>query len=306
MKREKNLIEVLNDLDTLLKLELGHKTYLTYTGFIGRLSDYLREEGMETIKPPEFSSIHAVHYLDSVILRGLKARTRNNYLANTRAVFNRLITRGYLRNNPFVGISKLPVSEVIPATFTPSELTQIFAYLKSEAPNVYTGVILCYYAAARPAEARRLRVGDIDFKEGAIRFEGTQTKNRRNASIIMPTPLVEELVGLGVDKAPANYFVLGKEGRPSLKQIGTNNLGNGFRKQLLRLREYGGLKADGCTLYSLKYTLVKDLFEAGYSAPEVQAHLRHSDLSTTQIYARMFGGIVSRIKHFRPFLGHVA
>ncbi|KAA6316849.1 Tyrosine recombinase XerC [termite gut metagenome] len=156
---------------------------------------------------------------------------------------------------------------------------------------------MMYYSAIRPGEEiRLLKAGDIIFKSKKIIVKSTTAKSNRTDAIDMPSQLYEELIYQRMDICDPDLYVFGKWGRPGNKPTGKNTLRNRFN----RIRDSLNL-SKSYKFYSWKHSGAEALADKGASTWEIQAHLRHRSIETTERYARKrLGNRNEKIKNNFP------
>jgi integrase len=146
------------------------------------------------------------------------------------------------------------------------------------------GVFRAYVLGAlttgcRPGELKALRWGDVDFDDGRVHIY------RKKVGLADALPLHpdfrEELEKLRAarPKAPVTeHILLNEAGEPW----------QDMRKAWFRALKVAGIpKRRGLSLYSLRHSFAVHFLEGGAAVTDLQGQLGHSDLTTTQIYARM-------------------
>lgn len=295
------LIEGLKIALELKKHEARKKTILDYSSLLERFTKYWEELGNIDSHLEDFTKLDALQYLDYVLLKKKVAPiTRNNYLINMKSLFYVLVDRGYINNNPFVGIKRLKVPQKKRRVFSSAETGIICNFLKDKDNGLLLAISLCYYCALRPAELRRLKIEDIDVKTGMITLSGESTKNKNLARITMPNHLIDFLKEIRITKYPLEYFVFGKDLLPAPARCGVNTICNKHRIVLKQLATYNLLTdIENKSFYSWKDTAARDMIEEGVNAAALMKHFRHSSLETTQRYLESFGVKNDRIRELK-------
>jgi integrase len=233
------LIQALEFAFELKAKESRRNSIVVYSSFVHIFKNYLKETGKEAYHLKDFTKKEAIQYLDHVLIkREVSALTRNNYLKAMKVFFYVLIDREYIEINPFSGIKKLKIERKRRTVFSSSECGIICNYLKTNDTGLLLAVSLCYYCALRPSEIRRMKVQDIDLKEGFITLDGTETKNKNLARITMPNHIVKFCEEMGIKKYPANYHIMGYQLRPALEFCGFNAIRRTHLKVLRQLEKY--------------------------------------------------------------------
>ncbi len=146
------------------------------------------------------------------------------------------------------------------------------------------GVFRAYVLGAlttgcRPGELKALRWGDVDFDDGRVHIY------RKKVGLADALPLhpdfreeLEKLRAARPNAPVTEYILLNEAGEPW----------QDMRKAWFRaLKDAGIANRKGLSLYSLRHSFAVHFLEGGAAVTDLQGQLGHSDLTTTQIYARM-------------------
>jgi integrase/recombinase XerD len=135
----------------------------------------------------------------------------------------------------------------------------------------------------RAGEIAALRVSDIDWREGAVRLP--RTKSRRAQALPLLRAVGQALVAYlkrGRPESPTDrifvrhYFPVG--GPLQSKDI-TSTVRRAMRRAGLRLPSIGA--------HSLRHTIASRLVRAGVGMKDIADVMRHRDIDTTRIYAKV-------------------
>ncbi|BDS10088.1 tyrosine-type recombinase/integrase [Aureispira anguillae] len=294
-----NIIVALRIAQRIKSTYIRYKSLQEYKNFIDRFEEYLKLKELDDLKISEFTKAHAIRYLDDVLLtRKVNAQTRNNYMRAMKALFYTLAERDYIEVNPFAAIKTLKETQKKRRTFTYSEKQTIIQYIKQDNKELLLAVCLCYYCAIRPAELRRLKVGNLDLKIGLIQMDGSQTKNKENATITIPKVLLPLLNSYHLNSYPKSWYLFGAGAlKPAANPCGRDTISKKHKRVIKNLHLYGFLKdVEGKTFYSWKDTAARDLIEQGLNIMDLKQHFRHKELATTQRYLQAYGGVNDSIR----------
>ena len=163
-------------------------------------------------------------------------------------------------------------------------------YRRYLAALVYTGM--------RAGEATALRVGDVDFERGIIRVSRSLSPGQRGELIeqspkshkFRDVPLINALRPYAEEaaqgKAAGDLLFDGVDGG----QLTNHNARRGVDWDTLR----EAIGRPDLRIHDLRHTFATILFDAGASAPDVQATLGHSSLQVTERYSRAREGVALR------------
>lgn len=221
--------------------------------------------------------------------------TRIDALSMLSAICAVAVKGGMIAANPCRGVDIPRGREADPASrsLSPLEVGRLVDLLPASGP--YRRFILAkLYTGCRLGEVAALRVSDVDLVNRIIRVAQTAspglrgelrigpTKGRRVRVVPIADPLVPVVVDAMAGKSEHDLLFPGPRG--------------GFisSKNLSRALDWHAIRDTVKTFapgepplhwHDLRHTAAVALFNAGVSAPDVQAILGHSSLLVTQLYA---------------------
>lgn len=167
-----------------------------------------------------------------------------------------------------------------------------------EDPELWMACCFIYYTTIRPSELRFLKIKQININSGSLTVFNDIAKGRRTETIDIP----DELLKLITDEwrlqdYDRELYLFGIGGGPGFIPLGKNTMRYRFNKFRDRLNLPKEIK-----YYSWKHSGAQELADSGASTYELQRHLRHKHLSTTEEYLKKRVGQRSKkIKHnFTP------
>ncbi|MBI4001064.1 MAG: site-specific integrase [Nitrospira defluvii] len=243
---------------------------------------YLRPRKLVSITRDEIARLHSRIGTEpsSVIRPGRPVqrpmpRTANQTLALIRSMWNLGMDWGLIPPgpNPCLRIKKFP--EISRERFVkPDELPRLWKAMGDE-PNPYVRIafLVGLLTGARRNEVLAMRWEDLDLSQGL--WVIPSTKAGRSHVVPLPRPAREALIGL--PRLEGNPFVFcGRWGRSHLVNVS---------KPWQRIRTEAGL--EDVRIHDLRRTLGSWLVAAGASLPLIGKALNHTNVSTTQVYARL-------------------
>lgn len=147
-------------------------------------------------------------------------------------------------------------------------------------------------------EATALRVGDVDFAHGVIRVSRSLSPGQHGELVeqspkshkARDVPLIAALRPYAEDaargKKPDELLLAGPDGG----RLTNHNVRRAVDWDTLRK----AIGRPGLRMHDLRHTFATILFDAGASAPDVQATLGHSSLQVTERYSRARKGVALR------------
>ncbi len=191
--------------------------------------------------------------------------SRSIFLRSLRAAWAYGIRAGMISTNPFKSIP-ITKERKIPGILTNDEKDRIFSRISNKEARL--GFALARYAGLRRVEiCRNVRWEDVDFDAGLLTIPEGKTGQNQVVPII--DPLAEILKAA---RQPSGYIV----------PIGEHTLTH----YIERSRKEAGIQKPGAVRI-LRHSLAYGLLEQGIDIRVIQLLLRHSDISTTQIYTQI-------------------
>lgn len=271
------------------RMDKARKSKNTFRSITNIFLEFLSRDGKHKEAIGSYSYLDAMQFMDYLIEeRGVGACTFNNYKTNLTSLFNELIRRNYLNENPFSKIKKRKITGKNRRAFNGREKTIIGNAIHRADKVLFLATLLQYYCFIRPgSEMRRLKIGHFNFEEGLIILPGTITKNKKSGQVTIPDVILPFIKSMVV-KYPSNYLLFGKNCLPHPNiSCGSGTLYRKHKRILSKLHKNGTLKdINGLTFYSWKDTGALELFRKKVNILEIMQQLRHSDLSTTQRYCQ--------------------
>jgi site-specific recombinase XerD len=173
----------------------------------------------------------------------------------------------------------------LPKSLPPVQVKQLLASCdRSTATGQrdYTILLLIARLGLRAGEVARITLDDLDWERGEIVVHG---KNQKQDRLPLPTDVGAALVNYLRHVRPACStrlaFIRMKAPRQGLK--GAEAVGAIVRSALKR----AGLNPESKGSHLLRHSLATNLLRRGATLSEIGQLLRHNDLSTTQIYAKV-------------------
>jgi integrase len=261
------------------------KTWLTYCSFGNRFFQWLMQNGYVKITADCFTTRHAFEFLDHMLMTGICAGTYNNYRRMMKTFFNDIISRGYIKKNPFNPTKKLQHTEAMHRAFTPMEQKTLKNYLSKNTPWLYLFVCFEYYCFIRPAELCRLKISHLDLENMKIYVPGEISKNKQSTWVVIPDAFIDIITSYDLDEYPKDWQLFSRNLLPGTTIIHPNRASEMHRSILKHLHITDGHP----TLYAWKHTGAIRAVQSGVNIKDLQLHLRHSSLDMVNKYLRGLG-----------------
>lgn len=154
--------------------------------------------------------------------------------------------------------------------------------IEPEDPELWMACCFIYYTTIRPGELRFLKLKQINIRSRSITVFNDIAKGRRTETIDIPDALHDLIVNnWQLQNFGRELYLFGRGGGPGTQPLGRNTMRYRFNKYRDRL----GLP-DEIQFYSWKHSGAQELADLGASTYELQRHLRHKNLSTTEEYLK--------------------
>lgn len=256
-------------------------TYLDWVSYHKNFDSWLMLAGNDIETARDINLSVVTSFLDYLLLdRRVSAQTRNNYRAWLYQYCEWLIERGYMEANPVKGTKKLRIAEKQRNAFTAAELLKLKEYLEPRNKHFLLACLMEYYCFVRPIELVQVRLQFFNIRKQQLFIPGTISKNGRDYVVGLNPTVIGLMVELGVFDAPGDWFLFGKDFRPSALKADSRI----FRDYFVGVRR--ALKWPmSKQFYSLKDSGIRDLANAeGIVVARDQA--RHQDIETTNRYLK--------------------
>lgn len=170
------------------------------------------------------------------------------------------------------------------------ELIEPGVYRRYAAALVFTGM--------RAGEATAQRVRDADLKHGILRISRSFSPGK-NGELIEQTPKSRKEREAPITKQLRTFVIEAVKGKEpdDLLWAGPNGgrlTARNFRRAVDWEKIKKELRRPDLRVHDLRHTFATILFDAGASAPDVQAVLGHSSLQVTERYSRAREGVAKR------------
>ena len=296
-------ISIVKGIELALEIKISNARRATKNSYIstaGIFHRFLLQKNWADLHLANFTKIQALHFLDYCLIeRKYSGKTYNNMINKMRSLFNELVDRGHIIDNPFAKMKKKKVQAKKRRAFTTKERKTVIKRAKATNEYLYLAILLQYYCFIRPKEITRLKAHMFDFKNGVIVMPGNITKNGFNGIVTIPDCIVDEVKRI-VSRSRPNYYVFGAKLKSNaLNKCSKNYLGrlhSGILKSLHREDKLPVL--EGLTFYSWKDTGAQVLFKNKINPDEVMKQMRHKDLAYTQRYGSTLHLVNEQIKSF--------
>jgi len=256
-------------------------TYKDYVSYLRNFQNWLNDNNYGDIYVYKFDRIIIDNFLEYIYVeRDRTATTRNNYL-NFLSVFSGfLVEKNYLKSRPTDGLKKIRKTKVKKTIIDKKTLENIFKHTKRFDPNYHLACNFLYYTFIRPKEMTFIKIGDISYKNRTIYLSAENTKNKRDAIVTIPKPLMKIFLDMKIHEYASEDFLFSNNKlRPGKMKLNSKV----FRDKWLQMRKL--LKfSDKLKFYTLKDTGITELLTLTKDLRIVRDQARHSNMAITDIY----------------------
>ena len=286
----KTVSEAIDMIISLKGTSCKDRTISKYSEVANCFKSWLIKSGMEGIRLYQFTRPIAQGYMDYLILtKKYSGKSHNNHLNVLKSIFGAFHGRweDILTKHPFKGISQLPEQGGNNLAYSETERKMITDYLRENDIRMFYAISFLFHGFIRKTELSTIKVGDIDFTNKTIRIHSGAAKNRTQESVTITEGLLQIMLEMGLDMAPAGYYIFGHQLQTVEKKLSKADI---ISDRYLDLKKKMGYKAnDGKTFYAWKHTGVVAYWNALKDPYAIQRQCRHSDLKTTMVYMRSLG-----------------
>ena len=297
----KKLLDGWNPLEEELEKKHNVETALTYILGVVKVSGYSQtyirdltkcgDEFLKFLKQKKLTQLPVEKVKPETIEEFLLAFASSSgaYYMNKRRnlsiLFSKLISLGYLKENPLKKTTKRKVKARLHESYKEDKILEVFAFLKGYNKNLYLCSLLMYGSMLRPHQEIRLLTrknfaDDLSY----ILLDGYRNKSGK----IRKTPTTDyvraALKEYKIDTLHPEHNIFSGTKEP-LNVYYFNLMWARAKKKMLVL----GLVNENQTLYSFRHSAAVDVFTRHQNLHLVQKLFAHSSLTVSLTYLRSIG-----------------
>lgn len=265
-------------------------TILSYQRDLHKFFAYLEDARVKDITKVNHTSLNS--YILLMEKENFAASTVSRNIATLKAFFNYLFKQGVIMEDPAERLKAPRIEKKLPGILTVEEVTLLMnqpSGMSNKEIRDKAMLELLYATGIRVSELISLTIDDLNMTSGYIRV------NEGNRERIIP-------FGSAAKQSLKNYLKNARNGMVASddeKILFTNCSGQpmsrqGFWKVLKQYAKRAGIEED-ITPHTLRHSFAAHLVENGADLHSVQEMLGHSDVSTTQIYARLTSNRIKEV-----------
>jgi len=198
--------------------------------------------------------------------------------------FNWCVKSKYLKLSPCTDLPDTTrENDQAPRPIHEADIDKLVQAIKDKDPQLWLTIQLEYYCFMRPGlEIRLARVGWFDLARGTISVPKEVVKTNADKVVIIPDEFRDILLSeFRLQMYPAHYYLIGPNGIPGTRALGSNTLRNRFNviRDALKLpRTY--------KLYSWKHTGISRAIDSGVPAYHLQKQNGHASMGSFEKYLK--------------------
>ena len=276
-------------MDMFLKVkqkESESNSMRSYRSFISTFRSWMQSAGIPNdVYVCSITSDVAMRMMDDIENReNIGARTYNNYLCFFKLLFNWMIERDYISDNPFDKIRRKPkkLTKKKRRVMTDAELNTLFEFLGRTNRNYLCMALLCYCCFLRPKEIVLLKCADIDLIRQTVHITEDVAKNDNDSFRTIPDVIVPILREL--DLGNGSLYLFGGSGNydfaPSDTQVCSRKIAKYWDCFVRPACNFG----QDLQFYGLKDSGVTRMLTEKIPINLVQKQADHSSVAMTAIY----------------------
>ena len=208
--------------------------------------------------------------------------TRN--IASLRSFYQYLLAKGYIEENPIRSIKTKKIPKKIPTILTTKEVDMLLKAPDEMDPKGCRDkamLELLYATGLRVSELIALDIEDVNLSVGILNCQGGHIKRTLP---IYPEAL--EVLSDYINRVRGKIIPVEENHALFVNLNGKRLTRQGFWKIIKDYAKKAGIH-EQITPHTLRHSFAAHLIENGADIQSVQEMLGHSDISTTQIYAKL-------------------
>lgn len=297
-KAYKKLFEAFDAFLDAKRRELEANSLRSYMSFIKTIREWLQVHGCdENTYACGFTGSMAIDFMESIESNPkISPRTYNNYLIFCRVLFDWMVEREYVSENPFTAIRRKPkkLTKKKRRILSDAELSRLWEYLERESQEYLVICMLCYCCLMRPKEISMLKCSDIRLDSQTVLVRGEIAKNDNTSSRTIPDAMMQYVHRL--DLSNPKLFLFGNHSHfdfsPGKTAVPERKIATFWNRCV---REECGFPME-VMFYSLKDTGITNMAAAGVPVSFIQQQADHSSLAMTSIYCQRSGKATEELK----------
>lgn len=259
-------------------------SYYTFKSKITIFTEWLsKEKPMRT--PASLTQKEILEFFDWLVdIRKLSQETIKRYKQIMHCFYEWLRKEKQLvKENPVYDIPNRGLqTDCAPEPITPDDIKRLRSEIEKHDPYLWLQCMLQYYCAIRPGhEIRLMKVKHIKIDKKAIIIPAENAKNKKKSIVAINDAIIDLIQKLGIMQYDQELYVFTRDNRPGPTPVGEHTMKERFNKIRDKLKLSKSIK-----FYSWKHTGAISMVNNGISVWQLQQHMRHSSITTTETYIK--------------------
>lgn len=277
----KDYIELFKDYLTDFK-KSSNNTVESYMRDISQFSSYCAESGISNLAKADVEVLNS--YAQHLSAIGKSDSTVSRITASLRCYYRFLVKEGIASKNPTDKLTVKKVEKKLPGILTSNEIILLIS--KTEGTDFKSirdkaMLELLYATGIKVSELIELSISDINLNIGILHLK----KGDKERIIPIYPDAVKSLSNYLVNVRPA--IVIDNDEELLFTNMNGHSLSRqGFWKIVKHYASLAGITKE-ITPHTLRHSFAAHLLENGAKLSDIKEMLGHSDISSTQVYARL-------------------
>lgn len=283
-------------LDRIILMKRSPATITTYKSKFRHFELYLmrcktHENDIATLTSNDFEDFITYMQKD----RNIGQNHTAEFTILFRAFGKWLVKKKVLITSPFEELRVPKVRGIASRTYNDFQISRLRNVIIEKEPQLWLVVKFIFYCFTRPKELRMLRISDIDFSASRLTISAEVAKNNKTRVVDIPLYFLNELMQLGWDKLPVDYYLITQNGIPGPRPAGKNYMGRRF-KRYHRMLELSSTQK----FYGIKHSGVVNMIRSEVDWLDLKNQLGHHSLDQVMTYGQeLIGTSSEKIRNVR-------
>ncbi|MBR6654168.1 MAG: site-specific tyrosine recombinase XerD [Oscillospiraceae bacterium] len=277
-------VEILRSFEDYLRNQkkVSDNTLLSYLRDVNRFQSYIYSQlGLEIMRVRDDD---VADYIQSLRREGRSAATLSRTVASIKCLYEQLVCEGRVPINPARNVELEKQPRKLPEILSSKEVE---LFLEQPDPSDMKGIRdramleLLYATGMRVSELITLDIDDVNLSVGIIRC-----RSKEKERVIPMYSMAVKAISDYIEKVRMSMIADADEEALFVNMNGERMSRQGFWKIVKTYQKKAGITKE-ITPHTLRHSFAAHLLENGADLHSIQEMLGHSDLSSTQIYAKI-------------------
>lgn len=276
--------EILRSFEDYLRNQkkVSENTLLSYLRDVNRFQSYISSR--HDLEIMRVKDDDVADYIQSLRREGRSAATLSRTVASIKCLYEQLVCEGRVPINPARKVELEKQPRKLPEILTGKEVE---LFLEQPDPSDMKGIRdramleLLYATGMRVSELITLDIDDVNLSVGIIRC-----RSKEKERVIPMYSMAVKAISDYIEKVRMSMIADADEEALFVNMNGERMSRQGFWKIVKTYQKKAGITKE-ITPHTLRHSFAAHLLENGADLHSIQEMLGHSDLSSTQIYAKI-------------------